>query len=746
MFRLMAQPKASSAGRQLGPTIFLLVGVATFVVLEAAGKLVHVAAQERSLRVSGNFSAQKAVTPDTQLELQMSRPLHQGEGSLAVLIGETDVTALCLKRDNSLAYTPQLQLPLGETSVIVYLVSEQNRWTEIARLPLLVEEAKQAEPATKGKENTAAVVPNTPAQPAPAKQKKPNPFQFIPSVSVNVKGQSVVLFFPRSSRPDRINFTDVAMQASLQGNYSQNDLKIQNQFDLAGASFQNEALRFGELGRNAPQVDLSNYLMQYQFHNLKLRIGHISFGSSRQLINNFSSRGVSLTVPITKRFDLSGAIMNGTSIVGFDNFFGVSRARHQVMSGTLGIELLTKRPGGLRVELGMLRGLLLPLNNFNRGSVTDAEKNFGGSVRLVGSDKSQRLHFDAGFARSHFTNPADPLLYQGRNVVAVHPVSRNARYLDLNYDLLRNFKLVETRPLSLTLAYRHDRVDPLYRSVAASTQADRENNQFDLNGSFGDITFAANETRFHDDLAGIRSILKTLTRRSAFTLALSPATLLHQTEPAKWLPRLSFSFDRTHQFAAFVPVGGDFTSLSQIPNQISTINNFSADWQLSQRLHFGYRFNYSFQDNHQFLRDRADILNEVNGVSIGFSPAKSLDLSFELNTERASNFEQNAINQNLRVGPNLTWRMTRTMVWTLNASTIGAGDHARTNHRRDADFDLQYAWRFLSKEEKNRFEKMQGQFFIRYANRYGLARDNVFRFLTLTKFQVFNTGLNFTFF
>lgn len=742
----MAQQKASGAEGLRSLTISLLAGLTTLAALGATGRPVHVAAQEPTLHISGNFSTQKAVTPNAQLELQMSRPLHQDEGSLAVLVGDTDVTALCIKSDNRLTYTPQVQLPLGETSVIVYQVSVENRWTEIARLPLFVEAPKTVGPEAKGKENTAAVTPNSTTPPAQVNQKRQNPFQFIPSVSVNVKAQSVVLFFPPSSRPDRITFTDVAMQASLQGNYSQGDVKLQNQFDLAGTSFQKEVLRFSQLGNNAPQLDLSSYLMQYQFHNLKLRVGHISFGSSRELINNFSSRGISLTVPITKRFDVSGAIMNGTSVVGFDNFFGVSRAKHQIMSGTLGIELLAKRPGGLRVELGVLRGLLLPLSNFNQGSVTDAEKNFGGSIRLVGSDQSQRLRFDLGFARSHFTNPADPLLYQGRNVVAVHPVSRNARYLDLNYDLLRNFKLIESRPLSLTLAYRHERVDPLYRSVAASTQADRENNQFDINGSFGDITFAADETRFHDDLAGIRSILKTLTRRTAFALAFSSATLLNQTKPSKWLPRLSFSFDRTHQFAGFVPVGGDFTSLSQIPNQVSTSDNLAADWQLTQRLRFGYHFNYSFQDNRQFLRNRADILNEVNGVSVGFSPTKRLDLNFDLNTERASNFEQNAINQNLRVGPNLTWRMTKTMVWTLNASTTGAGDHARTNHRRDADFDVQYAWRFLSKEEKNRFEKVQGQFFIRYADRYGLTRDNVFRFLTLTKFQVFNAGLNFTFF
>jgi hypothetical protein len=37
-----------------------------------------------------------------------------------------------------------------------------------------------------------------------------------------------------------------------------------NRFEIVGSSFQNEALRFGELGQKAPKVDLSNYLVQVQ--------------------------------------------------------------------------------------------------------------------------------------------------------------------------------------------------------------------------------------------------------------------------------------------------------------------------------------------------------------------------------------------------------------------------------------------------------------------------------------------------
>ena len=85
------------------------------------------------------------------------------------------------------------------------------------------------------------------------------------------------------------------------------------------------------------------------------------------------------------------------------------------------------------------------------------------------------------------------------------------------------------------------------------------------------------------------------------------------------------------------------------------------------------------------------------------------------------------------------------MAWALHASTTGAGDRANTTYRRDADLDVQYTWRFLN-IEKNRWRKMQAQFFIRYANRYGATRDQLFGFNTFNKLQTFNAGLNFTFF
>lgn len=707
--------------------------------------LAGISVSANTIRITANFTGE-AVSPDFELQLRTSRTLEPGDGRLALLLGDTDITAFCESNINGLTFNPgTIRLPIGETTAIVYLVSATNDWAEIARLPLRVEQPKATTPSsgngTPGNTETPAK-----AETSAQMSQSPGPFNFIPSVSVNLKGQSTALYFPDSSRPARLNFTDVAVQATLQGNYQQRALSIQNQFDLAGSSVQNEALRFGQLGNDAMQLDLSSYTMRYQFHRANLQLGQVSFGSNRHLINSFSSRGFSVTVPIKNRFDVSGAIMNGTSIVGFNNFFGLDRSTHQIRSLTLGTELLPKRPSGLRVEVSWLHGSLLPLDNFNESSINDAERSRGAAIRVIGSDKSQRLRFDAGFARSRFTNPRDPLLFQNRDVIPVKEVSRNGRYLDVSFDLLKGYKISEARPLSLSLSYKHEQVDPLYKSVAAFSQADRLSNQFDMTGTLGTITFGVGHTRGNDNLNGIRSILQTLNRRTAFSLA-TPAYALFTGEDksSKWLPRLSYTFDRMHQAAAFVPVNGDFNATSHMPDQISTNQTFGAEWQLVSTLRAGYRFNHSFQDNRQPTRTRNDLLSIVNGVTVGFNPTRTLDLNFDIGTERSSAFDQNTVNSTFRVGTNITWRMNTKMVWTVNASTTGAGDHANTNHRRDADVDAQFSWRFLN-TEKNRLKKVQGQFFIRYANRYGYARDFLFGFNTYTKLQTFNAGLNFIFF
>src|SRR5262249_22104225 len=198
-------------------------------------------------------------------------------------------------------------------------------------------------------------------------------------------------------------------------------------------------------------------------------------------------------------------------------------------------------------------------------------------------DAQNRFKLDAGFTRSRFANPSDPLLEQGLNVTPARETTRSARYADASLVLLREVEVNPQQKANLTFNFRHERVDPLFRSVGAVTQADRFQNLFELVGNIGDANFTVSHTRFNDNLDNLPSILKSLTRREGLNVNLPLSALLvpftvhrqptssqadgqanGQTKGApngqsfQWLPRLGFTVDLVHQFGAFLPVNGGF--------------------------------------------------------------------------------------------------------------------------------------------------------------------------------------------
>jgi hypothetical protein len=562
---------------------------------------------------------------------------------------------------------------------------------------------------------------------------------------LSINSQPAQSNFPASSRPDRATFTDLNLQGSFKSEMSSGIFTSQMQFDLVGSSFQQAALRFGQLGERAPQIDLSSYLMQFQAGKLRYQAGHFSFGTSRHLMNSFSSRGMMITLPLGERTDFALSAMNGTSIVGYGNFFGIDKPRHQLLSATLGFEMLPTRPGGLRVELSGLNGWVQPLNSFSQGSVNDAERSRGLGFRVLATDPAQRLKLDAGLARSSFTSPSDPLLDQGREIATFPSVTRNARYLDATYDILKDLALTKERRINLSIALRHERVDPLYRSLGAQAQADKVSNDLSLTGSIGEINAQFAHSRFNDNLRDIPSILKSLTRGNTFNLSVPLASVLgNQQQPSVLWPRVSYSFNRICQVGAAIPVRGGFElDPASVPDQVGTNQVISADWQI-EKWRVGYRLNYSFQNNRQPVAAKADFANLVNGFTVGVSATGLIDLNVDVNAESARSLEGDTIDRTLRLAPTINWRVTKQSTLATSFSTTLAGDAAETKRNRNIEFDTQWAHRFGF--EKDRFPKVQGQFFIRYANRFARARNTPLLLNDLQKTQIVNLGLSFNLF
>lgn len=697
----------------------------------------RVRAQAPELTVQANFTAQQTLEPLAPIVLTLNRPLTTTEGRLAVFIGVTDMSALFTVTANELRYAPKaFPLPAGESPMIVYLVSSRETWQEIARFTLRVAADSTTEAANES--------------PRKARKWGFDKAEVNRTVTVNIEAQPVAKHFPISTRPARSTYTDVTLQGSLRTELARGVFGMQSNFDIVGASFAGQALRFGELGNDAPQIDLSNYLMQFQLRKAQVSMGHVSFGSNRFLMDSFASRGVTVAVPINKRFDVAVAALNGTSIVGWNNFIGLDRRKHQVVSGTLGYEMLPERPGGLRIEVNVLHGSLLPISNFNQGNITDAEQSKGYGVRVKASNKSERLRADIGFARSRFNNPRDPSLEQGINIAPARANTSNAHYVEASYDVLRDFALTKNRKANLTLGYRHERVAPLFRSVAVTTQANRLQHQYEVNGNLGDVTVSFTNFNFNDNLDNLASILKSFTRRSDLIVGVPLTTLWGDASKLKtWLPRVSYSYDRTHQFAPVLPTNADFR-LPQLPNQISTNQTLSTEWQ-KDKWRVGYRYNDTLQDNHAD-NNIATLRNGVHSFTLGLTPTKALDVNVELSREKLQSRDTNANkdkernDRTLRFTSLITWRMTKDSVFTLTLSDMlsrSLGDLSLTNNGRNIGYDAQWSHSFgWGKSEPH---KVQGQFFMRYANQYSRAFDVLFGLNNRTRSRTMTAGLSFTF-
>lgn len=688
---------------------------------------------QQDLKVTANFAGQE-VSQTENIELKLSRAVSSDEGKVTVFLNETDITSLVKIDNETIVYSPSVSpLPAGENLVKVYLAVTDEDWKELADFKLLVKQSDQA------------------------KEEEKTEVAFTPNVQMNIKGENTTDFFPNSARPERPHFTDTTGQASFNLTVSRTGWNLNSQIDLVGSSRQNEALRFGELGSKAPQIDLSSYQIQLEKGRFKAQFGHVSFGSSRHLINNFSSRGISVTVPITKKDDITFGAANGTSVVGFGNFGGISRAQHSIFSTTYGREIL-KEPGGFRFEFTMMRGSLLPLTNFNEGAIVDAEKSFGGTIRL--KRDISRFRFDAGFTRSRFTNPVDLSMSQGFGgfdefgeiieqtlpVKKTNSITRNGSYAEISYDIFQGYNILKDRPLRLSATYRYEELEPLFRSVVAPLQADRQQHQFELTGGFGDLNFTLGNLRDRDNLDEIPSILKTYNRNNNVNLNFSVGSLFNPSKPSKFLPRIGYTVTTIRQFGAFLPSEGDFTEVSQVPDQATRNHNIGLNWQFSQKFSFNYQHQRSLIDNRQIGRENADFRNTNHGFSFNLKLLKNLSLSANTGINQIVSFERERTDRTFNLGSTITWQNAiftdSTFMGNFNGTI--AGDTKNIVDNRNGNMSLE--WSYKKALGKESMKKIQMQFFIRYNNRYGNFVDRIFRVNNFNKRQTFNFGLNFNIF
>src|SRR6185437_8929612 len=93
---------------------------------------------DSAIVVTAGFNADKFVPTDAAIDLTLSRVPSPTEGTISVMVGSEDRTALFEQSGNHFVYRRgAVSLPSGASDVVVYLVSRDD-WKELGRFPLKV--------------------------------------------------------------------------------------------------------------------------------------------------------------------------------------------------------------------------------------------------------------------------------------------------------------------------------------------------------------------------------------------------------------------------------------------------------------------------------------------------------------------------------------------------------------------------------------------------------------------------------
>lgn len=622
------------------------------------------------------------VDPSFSFVLTVAGEPAEGE-RLAVLVGPDDVSGLMTAVSGGLRYPAHLlPLPTGTSDVVVHRVDAGGTWRRVTSFDLKVRNAL-------GVEET----------------------RFAPGLDLNVSGQPAHGEIPEpgaaTGEPDVL---DGSVQ--LDAGVTHRAFETTGTAVLVGTSELERRLRYRDLEDGAPLLDLASYRVDHRQGPVALSVGHVRTGVQRHLVDGFGSRGATVTVSPGSRLDVSLAANAGRQEVGWGNLVGVGDPEHRILSANVGLDAL-ERPGALRVDVGWMDGSILPRSAFGQGAVTDAEASHGLSVRLRASGLDRRLTLDAGWSRSAFDNPDDPALSQGRDLVDVLETRRGARYLDADVDVLRRVPVGGSRTTSLSVAYRHERVDPLYRTVGAGVRADVLHDRVEMRGDLAGVGVQAAWVRERDNLDAIASILTTNTARRSVNLTVPLARMAG----TPWAPSVQLRHDRTHQEGQGVPTDGGF-SPGHVPDQVSVDRTASAEWR-GRKASFRWQVAHTDQDNRQEGREDDDFRTLTHGFGVGLTPWSSVRLGVDFGLERADDLGRDVRGDTRRWGANAQWQPLDRSTLSLRWSDTFEQDREEPREQLGRSFDLKWSSAIPGASA------LGGTWFVRYHRTESVRLDRI---------------------
>jgi hypothetical protein len=298
-------------------------------------------------------------------------------------------------------------------------------------------------------------------------------------------------------------------------------------------------------------------------------------------------------------------------------------------------------------------------------------------------------------------------------------------------------------PLTFTMALKHERVDPLYRTVVATPQADLEQNALEALLQLGNLSLQGSVGEAEDNLAGLETVLKTKTRRSGALAAFPLAAVFAKTDgsPRAFLPAVSWTFQRVHALGASIPNDPAFGA-SQVPDQVNLAHVGALDWTIGA-VRAGYRLTWADQDNRQPGRERADFLNDGHGLAFGLATTR-FDLAVDGNLERAENEEQPRVDTTERLGLIAGFRPLSGLTFAGIVQSSRTKNDTGTAKSHARSYELTGTYRLERKVSASR--SLSAQLLLRWALRENDSTDTLFGTASDTRVWIVSSVVTLSFF
>jgi len=652
------------------------------------------------------------------------RPEAQGRWrQWRLLIGTREVTALArLAAPGVIEIVPAAgPWPAGESELVIH---EAADGTELARLPLRVRTAAGFER-----------------------------METTPRLDLGSEGRATDRRSDGQRTSPRTGRAEGTLGAGAVWKGERDGLVLEAAANVAGHSQRERALRFAELGPRAPKTDLADYRLALGWRGHGAELGHVTGGTHPLLVQGFASRGLGLKGRVGEQADVALHALRGSTIVGYDELGGLEDAEHRVIALTLGAELLSARPGGLRAELSVLDAAVRSQAGFNVGSVPDAERSRGVGLRLAAASESGRLSGDIALARSRFTNPFDPALAQDGELQPVQPEQRHALSASLRWAALQQWPLGDAaagRLLDLTLDLRHDHAQPLYRSLGASVVPDQQATRAGLQLALKGATLQLGAATQVDNLARVATLLRTRTDEATSALGLPLGTWFASAPPdaaagpafIPW-PTLALNGKWVHQRAVNAPAEEDSgIAATHRPDQVTREQQLNLNWALGAHA-FGYGVSRSVVDNRQVGRENADFHRLAHQASVSLTLGEAWRAALALARTRQASLETGLVNHTLGGSLQMDWTVNER--WSISGSVKhDLADDTRDLARNASDgAQLQFTHRFGVPGIR---KPLPGQAFLRLGYEAQRQSDSVAASALRWRAAWVDLGLSFSFF